>query len=212
MVVRGLIILSFFIFHFSPLVAQERREPVKPKTLKELVAEEKAAKEAEKKAREAEKAKEDADRKAREEAEKARKARQEAAKKGETTPEEVADVVTLTDSALWAPTNVKQLGAQNYGELTQPVSSLDLRDPDNITTTIEYQPETGTYVIHTRIGETDITTPYMLTQEEYNQYAERQIMHKYWQQKIGEVEHNNESKFDITDMKFNIGPADKVYN
>ena len=211
MVVRGLIILSFFIFHFSPLVAQERRDPVKPKTLKELVAEEKAAKEAEKKAREAEKAKEDADRKAREEAEKARKARQEAAKKGETTPEEVADVVTLTDSALWAPTNVKQLGAQNYGELTQPVSSLDLRDPDNITTTIEYQPETGTYVIHTRIGETDITTPYMLTQEEYNQYAERQIMHKYWQQKIGEVEHNNESKFDITDMKFNIGPADKVF-
>ncbi|MBQ1716377.1 MAG: hypothetical protein II025_00595, partial [Ruminococcus sp.] len=36
-------------------------------------------------------------------------------------------------------------------------------------------------------------------------------MHRYWQQKIGEVEHNNEKKFDITDMKFNIGPADKVF-
>ena len=111
-------------------VAQERREvqgrelPAgKPKTLKELVAEEKAAKEAERKAREAEKAKEEAERKAREEAEKARKARQDAAKRGEAVPEDVADIVTLTDSALWAPTNVRPLGAQDYGELTQPVSS-----------------------------------------------------------------------------------------
>ena len=178
------------------------------KTLKELVAEEKAAKEAEKKAKAEEKARQEAEKKAREEA----KAKRDAAiAAGEAVPEDVASYVTLTDSALWAPTNVKQLGAQNYGELTKPVSSLDLNDPENITTSVEYQPETGTYVIRTRMGDTDITTPYLLTQEEYNQYAERQIMHKYWQQKIGEVEHNNESKFDITDMKFNIGPADKVF-
>lgn len=178
------------------------------KTLKELVAEEKAQKEAERKARAEEKARQEAEKKAREEA----KAKRDAAvAAGEAVPENVADIITLTDSAIWAPTNVKQLGAQNYGELTHPVSSIDLNDPENITTTVEYQPETGTYVIRTRMGDTDISTPYLLTQEEYNQYAERQIMHKYWQQKIGEVEHNNESKFDITDMKFNIGPADKVF-
>ena len=178
------------------------------KTLKELVAEEKAQKEAEKKAKAEEKARQEAEKKAREEA----KAKRDAAiASGQAVPEDVADIITLTDSAIWAPTNVKQLGAQNYGELTQPVSSIDLRDPENITTSVEYQPETGTYVIRTRMGDTDISTPYLLTQEEYNQYAERQIMHKYWQQKIGEVEHNNESKFDITDMKFNIGPADKVF-
>lgn len=176
------------------------------KTLKQLIAEEKAAKEAEKAARaanDATKSPTDTSRGSSNAANKGSLAGQ--------TPEDVADYVTETDSAIWAPTNVKQLGAQNYGELTHPVSSLDLDDPANITTTVEYQPETGTYIIHTRIGETDITTPYMLTQEEYNQYAERQIMHRYWQQKIGEVEHNNEKKFDITDMKFNIGPADKVF-
>ena len=169
----------------------------KPKTLKELVAEEKAKKEAEKKAREEEKAKEEAE-KAKREA--ARKAREERTKKvleddgtpaEGTTPEDAADFVTETDSSYWAPTNVKQLGAQNYGELYKPTSSLDLQDPNNISTTVEYQPETGTYVIRTKMGDTDITTPYMLTQEEYNHFAERQIMHKYWQQKIGEVEHNN---------------------
>ena len=188
----------------SMMVAQAPAAGTKPKTLKELVAEEKARKEAEKAA------------KAAEEAARA-KANGDASLNGANgandgkTPEDVADVVTLTDSALWAPTKVKQLGAQNYGELIQPQSSLDLQDPGNISTTVEYQPETGTYVLRTRIGDTDITTPYLLTQEEYNQYAERQIMHSYWQQKLSEVEHNNEKKFDITDMKFNIGPADKVF-
>ena len=201
------------------LYAQDA-QPKKPKTLKELVAEEKAQKEAAKKAAQEEKERQEALKAQREAQREAQRKAREAAANGEAaptgensaqTPESVADFVTDTDSAIWAPTNVKQLGAQNYGELTQPTSSMDLQDPSNITTTVEYQPENGTYVIRTRIGDTDITTPYMLTQEEYNQYAERQIMHQYWQQKIGEVEHNNESKFDITDMKFNIGPADKVF-
>ena len=173
----------------------------KPKTLKELIAEEKAAKEAEKAAKEAEKAR--ADKKGTKDTQ--------SAQTGTTTPEEAADYVTETDSAIWAPTQVRQLGIQNFGELTQPHSSLDLNNPENVTTTVEYQPDNGTYIIRTRIGDTDVSTPYMLTQEEYNHYSERQLMHKYWQQKISEVEHNNERKFDITDMKFNIGPADKVF-
>ena len=175
------------------------------KTLKELVAEEKARKEAEAKRRESEEAKKPTP-------SPSLKGRETKEQEGsEVTPEEAADVVTLTDSAIWAPTQVRQLGAQNYGELSTPHSSLDFNDPENIKTSVEYQPETGTYIIRTRVGETDITTPYLLTQEEYNQYAERQIMQRYWQQKIGEVEHNNEKKFDITDMKFNIGAADKVF-
>jgi len=183
----------------------------KPKTLKELIAEEKAQKEAEK-ARQKEEAEK---KKAAEAASTTETDRQASSDRVQNTdpvtPEAAADIVTETDSALWAPTQVRQLGAQNYGELTMPKSSLDLKDPDNVTTTVEYQPETGTYIIRTKVGDTEVTTPYMLTQEEYNQYAERQMMHTYWQQKIGEVEHNNEKKFDITDMKFNIGPADKVF-
>ena len=212
-------ILVYILLLLLPIrvVAQEPFGAAKPrpKTLRELVAEEKAQKEAEKAAKENERAERERERAEREAARAAREAeraaRAKAIEEGTMTPEQAADFVTLTDSALWAPTNVKQLGAQNYGELTQPHSSLDLNDPENITTTVEYQPDNGTYIIHTRIGDTDITTPYMLTQDEYNQYAERQIMHRYWQQKIGEVEHNNEKKFDITDMKFNIGPADKVF-
>ena len=164
----------------------------KPKTLKELIAEEKAQKEAEKKA------------KASQESRGANESGTSQESRDAQSPEEAADFVTETDSALWAPTQVKQLGFENFGSLSAPSSSMDLQNPNNISTTVEYQPETGTYIIRTKIGDTDVTTPYMLTQDEYNQYAERQLMHRYWQQKIGEVEHNNEKKFDITDMTLRL--------
>ena len=98
----------------------------------------------------------------------------------------------------------------NYEQLTTPKSNLNL-DAENIQTVVEYDPKTGYYILHTRVGETDIVTPYQMSDNEYNSYSEKQVMQKYWQQKIGEVEHSNESKFDITDMKFNIGPADKIF-
>ena len=115
------------------------------------------------------------------------------------------------DSVEMAPLKVKQLGAETYEDLTAPQSSLDLNDPENVKTEIIYDPQSGGYIIHTKIGDTDVATPYMMTESEYKDYSERELMHRYWQQKISEVEHNNEKKFDITDMKFNIGPADKVF-
>lgn len=117
----------------------------------------------------------------------------------------------VPDTAVMAPLHVRELGVQNYDDLTRTPSSLDLKDPDNVQTTVEYDAHTGYYVVHTRIGDVDIATPYLMSDDEYRAYSERQEMGRYWQQKIGEVEHDNERKFDITDMKFNIGPADKVF-
>ena len=203
------------ILHILLLVLLSLSMVVQPsyaqKTLKQLVAEEKARKEAEKAEREAQAARAAVNKSSTVDKTPSVDKSSTVDKTSSVSPEEAADIVTETDSAIWAPTRVKQLGAQNFGDLTLPQSSMDLQDPNNITTTVEYQPETGTYIIRTKIGDTDVTTPYMLTQEEYNHYAERQIMHSYWQKKISEVEHNNETKFDITDMKFNIGPADKVF-
>jgi len=95
---------------------------------------------------------------------------------------------------------------QDKGYLSQALNM-----PETANTVVEYQPLTGNYVLHTRIGNTDISTPILMTPEEYKDYSEKQFIHTYWQQKVGEVEHDNEKKFDITDMKFNIGPADKVF-
>ena len=117
----------------------------------------------------------------------------------------------VLDTAIMAPMQVKGIGVNNYDDLSRMPSSLDLQDPENVNTTIEYDPLTGGYVLRTRMGDVDIATPYMMTAEEYRTYSEKQEMGKFWQAKISEVEHDNESKFDITDMKFNIGPADKIF-
>ena len=125
--------------------------------------------------------------------------------------QEVDTLEMVVDTAIMAPMQVKGLGVDNYDELNRVPSSLDLQDPENVNTTVEYDPLTGNYVVRTRIGDVEIATPYMMTENEYRAYSERQQMGQFWQEKIGEVEHNNESKFDITDMKFNIGPADKIF-
>ena len=105
-------------------------------------------------------------------------------------------------------TDGTELTAAQDSSIMNPLSADRIGD---VKTEVVYDPVTGGYIIHTKIGDTDIATPYLLNEQEYKEYSERELMHRYWQQKIGEVEHNNERKFDITDMKFNIGPADKVF-
>ncbi len=123
-----------------------------------------------------------------------------------------ADSVAAADTVgQVVPAQRKKMDQSSYEALIRQGSNMDLKQPDNVTTTVEYQPNTGLYVIHTKVGDLDISTPYMMTADEYKAYSEREFIHQYWQQKISEVEHDNERKFDITDMKFNIGPADKVF-
>ena len=86
------------------------QEKAKPKTLKELVAEEKAQKEAAKAAREASRPQDKpADRPASPDG---------VQSTDQVTPENAADYVTETDTAIWAPTKVKQLGAQTCAYLS----------------------------------------------------------------------------------------------
>ena len=131
-----------------------------------------------------------------------------------STPEAGTDELTEApaDTALWAPMQArKDYEVRNYEDLTAPTSSLDLQDPENVQTVTEFDPLTGCYIIRTKVGDVEIASPFMMTEAEYMAYSEQQAMQEYWQKKISEVEHNNEKKFDITDMKFNICPADKVF-
>ncbi len=108
------------------------------------------------------------------------------------------------------PTRVRQLRQDTYEDLDLAYP-FDLRNPENITTEVEYDPATGYYIIHTRIGDTDIATPFMMTESEYREYAARKAIQDYWKEKNNTGERNNEEKFSITDMKFDIGEADKIF-
>lgn len=89
---------------------------------------------------------------------------------------------------------------------------LDLRDPSNITTQAIYDPESGMYVLHTRIGEKDIITPFMMTAEDYHDMVNRQEMYDYFRsQNTANFEQKGKEPFNILDMNFALGPLEKVF-
>lgn len=130
----------------------------------------------------------------------------------ETTTEDDNDEPNeATGSSGENEVRAKQYKHDEYTDLQRTASPFDLKDPDNIRTAIEYEPETGYYIMHTRVGDTEIATPFMMTEEEYRNYSGQQAIQQYWKEKQNTGEPNNEAKFDLTDIKFNIGPADKIF-
>ena len=57
----------------------------------------------------------------------------------------------------------------------------------------------------------DIATPVSMTQEEYRDYTLRTSMQSYWRQRNDSIVKSEDSKYKLTDMKFSLGPADKVF-
>ena len=77
-----------------------------------------------------------------------------------------------------APFRVAKTAPEEYEDMLR-VSSADLRTPENVKTTIEYDIRTGCYVVHTRLGGHDILTPIVLTAEEYLDYSFQQSVQAY---------------------------------
>ena len=57
-----------------------------------------------------------------------------------------------------------------------------------------------------------LNAPILMTQEEYQQWSMQQSMQRYFRDKNAEsFEQNGKSKFDFTDMHFDLGPAEKIF-
>ena len=105
---------------------------------------------------------------------------------------------------------VKSTIPQGYGELYPSEKPIDLKDPSNITSQAEFDPETGCYVIRTKIGEREITTPFILSADEYNNLVLRQSMQEYYRQKNSQSNEQTNNRFNFLDMNFSLGPLEKV--
>ncbi|TXF89544.1 cell surface protein SprA [Neolewinella aurantiaca] len=57
---------------------------------------------------------------------------------------------------------------------------VDLRDPANVTRTVEYDPATGNYIVREKIGNLDFRPPTTLTFEEYFKYREEKDKQDYF--------------------------------
>ena len=102
-----------------------------------------------------------------------------------------------------------KMRAEDYGRGEYPA---DLRDPSNITTQPVFDPETGMYVLHTKIGEKDIITPFMMKAEDYHNMVNREEMYDYFRsQNSANFEQKGKEAFNILDMNFALGPLEKVF-
>jgi hypothetical protein len=106
--------------------------------------------------------------------------------------------------------SVKKLTHNSYEELNTQLP-MDAPTPDNVKSIVEYDIKSGNYVLRTFVGETEIATPFLMTDQEYRNFSAKQEMQRYWKEKNAKTETNNEDKFSVSDMKFNIGAADKVF-
>ena len=92
--------------------------------------------------------------------------------------------------------------------------SLDLRTPENIVTDTTYNYADSTYTISTRFSDgTLLGTPLLLSPKEYQKWHDRKSLQNYFKKKNFEEwdNANKKSKFDFTDMHFDLGPAEKIF-
>ena len=91
-------------------------------------------------------------------------------------------------------------------------SALDLRLPDNIKQTVEYNDSLNIYVIGSKIGDSYLNAPVLMSPEEYRQWSEKRARTEFFHKKDAEnVTHEGKDQFDLMDMHFDLGPAEKIF-
>ena len=89
---------------------------------------------------------------------------------------------------------------------------LDLRMPRNIALQVDYDDTANTYVVGQKMGGRYLTTPLLMSPDEYGQWSLKRRMGTFFRQKNAEnVATKGKNKFDFADMHFDLGPADKIF-
>ena len=89
----------------------------------------------------------------------------------------------------------------------------DLRNPENLTTETTYDDKTHTYIVGNKIGDSYLSVPLLMTPEEYAAWSMQRSLEAYFRNKNQEAfaKEGKKEAFDFTDMKFDLGPAEKIF-
>ena len=91
-------------------------------------------------------------------------------------------------------------------------SAIDLKRPDNIRQTVEYDDSANVYYIGSKIGDSYLNAPILMTPEEYRRWSEKRAMYNFFRKKNTEnVKNEGKDKFSFSDMHFDLGPAEKIF-
>lgn len=117
---------------------------------------------------------------------------------------------TIPDSLLHPRWKIQRTMPITLNDLNQ--GAADLRRPDNLKQEVVYNDTINRYIIGSKIGDSYINAPVMMTPEEYRKWSERKAMQSYFRSKNDEIyKAKGKEKFDFTDMHFNLGPAEKIF-
>lgn len=107
---------------------------------------------------------------------------------------------------------VKKTQIETYKDLNANPPA-DLKDPDNLKKSVEYDPASGLYIFRTKIGDQEISTPFSLSSDEYMDYTLKQSMSRYFRSKNAEAYDKKDEKdeFSLKDIKLNLGPAERLF-
>ena len=116
----------------------------------------------------------------------------------------------VPDSAAHSRWKVKRTTPLTTADLDS--AAIDLRMPDNITQKAEYDDSTGMYIIGSKLGDSYLNTPMLMTPEEYRTWSEKRAMKRFFREKNAELATNKgQDKFSFSDMHFDLGPAEKIF-
>ncbi len=106
---------------------------------------------------------------------------------------------------------ISRRGDGSYNDINDS-GPVEFRQPSGTSSSVEYDPVTGLYLFRTKMGDEDIVTPFSMTESEYQNYAMRESMRAYYQDRMAsETAEEKKRKFSLTDIQFGIGKADKIF-
>ena len=117
---------------------------------------------------------------------------------------------SIPDSLLRARWHIQKTAPVLVEDLDS--SALDLKHPENLRQTVEYDDSANVYYVGTKIGDSYLNAPVLMTPEEYRSWVEKRALHDFFRQKNTEnYESKGEDKFSFSDMHFDLGPAEKIF-
>lgn len=117
---------------------------------------------------------------------------------------------SIPDSLLHTRWKVQPIVPWTSNDLSQ--NGADLKRPENLPQTVVYNDTLDRYVFGSKMGNTYVSAPLMMTPEEYRAWSEKQERNAFFRKKNDEIyQAKGKEKFDFTDMHFDLGPAEKIF-
>ncbi|PXV63383.1 cell surface protein SprA [Dysgonomonas alginatilytica] len=127
-----------------------------------------------------------------------------------TIPEISSDIALPEDTGAIYPVRKTQI--TNYEDLIQK-TPVDLRDPSNIKTEVEFDVRNNIYLFRTKMDEGEWVTPFTLNPQQYMDYSLKESMTQYFKVKNSEAfdQKDKKEEFSLKDIKVNLGSLERVF-